>query len=269
MVDRELELSFDDLLDRSIQEESVTLACVSNHVGGNLVGNAYWLGVPLPDLLQEAGIKADATQVVGRALGGFTVGIPTDVAMDGRKSMVVIGMNGEPLPAKHGFPARLIIPGLFGYVSATKWLEEIELAEWDSYDAYWVGRRGWSKTGPIRLQSRIDIPFNEQEVPAGNVRVAGVAWGGLRGVSGVQVRAIRRNGAAQAGDGEWMDGLLGEELSDSSWRQWVVDWPATEGSFDVQVRAIDRSGMVQTDEQRPPKPSGATGHHTIRVNVEA
>ena len=270
MVDRDLEFSFDDLLDRSLQEESVTLACVSNDVGGNLVGNAYWLGVPLPTLLEEAGVQAGATQVVGRTLGGrFTVGFPTDVALDGRKSMVVIGMNGEPLPAKHGFPARLIIPGLYGYVSATKWLEEIELAEWDSFDAYWVGSRGWSKEGPIKLQSRIDVPDANDTLQTGNVRIAGVAWGGLRGVSGVQVRPRRRSGDGHSSDNQWLDGILSEELSDSSWRQWVVDWPATAGSFDLEVRAIDRSGMVQTAEEQGKKPDGATGHHIIRVNVRA
>ncbi len=267
MVDRELEFSFADLLDRGVVEEAVTLACVSNNVGGGLVGNAYWLGVPLPDLLEEAGVQAGATQVVGRTVGGdFTVGFPTDVALDGRKSMVVIGMNGEPLPASHGFPARLIIPGLYGYVSATKWLEEIELAEWDSFDAYWVGKRGWAKEGPIKLQSRIDVPRNEEEVPAGNVRIAGVAWGGLRGVSGVQIRPHRLDGG---GDDGWIDAILGEELSDSTWRQWVVDWPATEGSFDLEVRAIDRSGRVQTADVKGTKPDGATGHHIVRVNVES
>ena len=214
--------------------------------------------------------RPGATQVVGRSVDGdFTVGFPTNTALDGRQSMVVIGMNGEPLPAEHGFPARLIVPGLFGYVSATKWLEEIELADWDSFDAYWVGRRGWSKEGPIKLQSRMDVPRNEEEVPAGNVRIAGVAWGGLRGVSGVQVRPRRKSGNAEAGEDRWIDAILGEELSDSTWRQWVVDWPATKGSFDLEVRAIDRSGLVQTAEEKGTKPDGATGHHIVRVNVES
>ena len=267
MVDNEMEFSFADLLDMGVVEESVTLACVSNRVGGRLVGNAYWLGVPLPDLLEEAGVQSGATQVVGRSVDGFTVGFPTNTALDGRQSMVVIGMNGEPLPAEHGFPARLIVPGLFGYVSATKWLKEIELADWDSFDAYWVGRRGWSKEGPIKLQSRIDVPDDEDNLKAGNVRIAGVAWGGLRGVSGVQVRPHRRGGGS--GSDDWIDGILSEELSDSSWRQWVVDWPATEGSYDLEVRAIDRSGRVQTSDERPPKPEGATGHHMIRVDIES
>ena len=267
MVDRPAEFTFDELLTMSLREESVTLACVSNRVGQGLVGNAYWLGVPLPTLLREAGVQAGATQVIGRAVDGFTVGFPTDVALDGRESMVVVGMNGEPLPAEHGFPARLIVPGLYGYVSATKWLGEIELSTLDSFDSYWV-RRGWAQQAPIKLQSRIDVPHAGATLAPGNVRVAGVAWGGLSGVSGVQVRPGERSPGAQPSEGGWIDAVLSEELSDSSWRQWVVDWPATKGAFRLEVRAIDRSGMVQTAEQMEPFPDGATGHHTIAVTVE-
>ena len=267
MVDRPAEFTFDELLAMSLREESVTLACVSNRVGQGLVGNAYWLGVPLPTLLREAGVQAGATQVIGRAVDGFTVGFPTDVALDGRESMVVVGMNGEPLPAEHGFPARLIVPGLYGYVSATKWLGEIELSTLDSFDSYWV-RRGWAQQAPIKLQSRIDVPHAGATLAPGNVRVAGVAWGGLSGVSGVQVRPGERSPGAQPSEGGWIDAVLSEELSDSSWRQWVVDWPATEGAFRLEVRAIDRSGMVQTAERMEPFPDGATGHHTIAVTVE-
>ena len=187
MVERPAEFTFDELLAMSLREEAITLACVSNEVGGELVGTAYWLGVPLPALLRGAGVQADATQVIGRAVDGFTVGFPTDVALDGRESMVVIGMNGEPLPAEHGFPARLIVPGLYGYVSATKWLGEIELSRLDSFDSYWV-YRGWAQQAPIKLQSRIDVPRGGQSLAPGKLRIAGVAWGGLSGVSGVQVR---------------------------------------------------------------------------------
>ena len=267
MVDRPAEFTFDELLAMSLREESVTLACVSNRVGQGLVGNAYWLGVPLPTLLREAGVQAGATQVIGRAVDGFTVGFPTDVALDGRESMVVVGMNGESLPAEHGFPARLIVPGLYGYVSATKWLGEIELSTLDSFDSYWV-RRGWAQQAPIKLQSRIDVPHAGATLAPGNVRVAGVAWGGLSGVSGVQVRPGERSSGAQPSEGGWINAVLSEELSDSSWRQWVVDWPATEGAFRLEVRAIDRSGMVQTAEQMEPFPDGATGHHTIAVTVD-
>ena len=267
MVDRPAEFTFEELLSMSLREEAVTLACVSNKVGGDLVGNAYWRGVPLPTLLREAGIQADSTQVIGRSLDGFTVGFPTDVALDGRESMVVLGMNGEPLPAEHGFPARLIVPGLYGYVSATKWLGEIELSRLDAFDSYWV-QRGWSQQGPIKLQSRIDVPRAGAALAPGNVRVAGVAWGGLRGVNGVQVRPKARGGA-QPSEGGWLDAVLSEELSDSTWRQWVADWPAGEGTFDLEVRAIDRSGMVQTASLAPSFPNGATGHHTIGVTVKA
>ena len=268
MVERPAEFTFDELLAMSLREEVSTLACVSNEVGGELVGTAYWLGVPLPALLRGAGVQADATQVIGRAVDGFTVGFPTDVALDGRESMVVIGMNGEPLPAEHGFPARLIVPGLYGYVSATKWLGEIELSRLDSFDSYWV-YRGWAQQAPIKLQSRIDVPRGGQSLAPGKLRIAGVAWGGLSGVSGVQVRVSRRSSGGERSEGAWTDAELGEELSDSSWRQWVTDWLATEGVFDLEVRAIDRSGMVQTPEQRPPFPDGATGHHMIRARVRA
>ena len=270
MVDREREFSFDDLLAMDLREESVTLACVSNDVGGRLVGNAYWRGVPLPALLRAAGIQAGATQVIGRSVDGFTVGFPTDVALDGRESMVAVGMNGEPLPAEHGFPARLIVPGLYGYVSATKWLKEIELSTLEGFDAYWVvPRRGWAKEGPIKLQSRIDVPKTGRALAAGNVRVAGVAWGGLRGVGAVQLRATAAGGAPASPEEGWMDAVLSEELSDSSWRQWVVDWPAAAGSYELAVRASDRSGLVQTADVRPKFPDGATGHHRIRVTVGA
>ena len=268
MVERPVEFTFDELLAMSLREEAVTLACVSNKVGEDLVGNAYWLGVPLPTLLREAGVQADATQVIGRAVDGFTVGFPTDVALDGRESMVVFGMNGEPLPAEHGFPARLIVPGLYGYVSATKWLGEIELSRLDAFDSYWV-QRGWAPQAPIKLQSRIDVPHGGDSLAPGNVRIAGVAWGGLSGVSGVQVRPRQRLSGGRRSEGGWIDAELGEELSDSSWRQWVADWLATDGTFDLEVRAIDRSGMVQTSEQHAAFPNGATGHHTIRVSIEA
>ncbi len=268
MVERPAEFTFDELLAMDLREEVSTLACVSNEVGGELVGTAYWLGVPLPALLHGAGVQADATQVIGRSVDGFTVGFPTDVALDGRESLVVFGMNGEPLPADHGFPARLIVPGLYGYVSATKWLGEIELSRLDSFDSYWV-YRGWAQQAPIKLQSRIDVPRGGQSLAPGKMRIAGVAWGGLSGVSGVQVRVSRRSTGGERSEGAWTDAELGEELSDSSWRQWVADWVASEGVFDLEVRAIDRSGMVQTAEEAPPFPDGATGHHTTRVRIRA
>ncbi|HJM88684.1 MAG TPA: molybdopterin-dependent oxidoreductase [Dehalococcoidia bacterium] len=262
MVDQPFELTFAELLAMPAQEEAITLACVSNEVGGDLIGNAVWLGIPLADLLARAGVQAGATQIVARSVDGFTVGIPTELALDGRASMVALGMNGEPLPLDHGFPARMIIPGLYGYVSATKWLAEIELTTLEEFNAYWI-RRGWAKGGPIKTQSRIDVPRSGKTVDAGRVAVAGVAWGGLRSVSAVQVRVTRKD----ENDGEWLDASLGEALSQSTWRQWVVEWDASPGDYRLEVRGTDGTGETQTEVRRPPDPDGATGYHGINVKV--
>lgn len=262
MVDRPFELTFDELLEMADLEESATLACVSNEVGGRLVGNAVWRGVPLARLLERAGVHEGATQVVGRSVEGFTVGFPTEVALDGRAAMVAIAMNGEPLPAQHGFPARLVVPGLYGYVSATKWLAEIELNRLDEFDGYWIPR-GWAKEAPIKTQSRIDVP-RSGNVTAGRIPIAGVAWGGVRGISRVEVH-IAPVGEESAG--EWVEARLSDELTRSSWRQWVVEWDATPGIYMLHARATDGEGVPQTSETRPPAPDGATGWHTRRVNV--
>ena len=262
MVDEPLELSFPELLAMPAEQATVTLACVSNEVGGDLIGNAVWLGIPLVDLLAKAGMQPGATQIVARSVDGFSVGIPTEVALDGRASMVAVGMNGEPLPVVHGFPARMIVPGLFGYVSATKWLAEIELTTLEQYDAYWI-RRGWSKQGPIETQSRIDVPRSGRTVTAGRVTLAGVAWGGVRSISAVEVR-LTRDGE---NDGEWLNARLSEALSRSTWRQWAVEWSATPGDYRVEVRATDGDGETQTELRRRPGPTGATGYHAIRVRV--
>jgi DMSO/TMAO reductase YedYZ molybdopterin-dependent catalytic subunit len=263
MVDRPLEFTYADLAAMPAQEADVTLTCVSNEVGDHLVGNARWIGIPLPALLQQAGVRAGATQIVGRSVDGFTVGFPTNVALDGRASMVALGMNGEPLPTKHGFPARLLVPGLYGYVSATKWLSEIELTTLEEFDAYWI-HRGWSKDGPIKTESRIDVP-RKQTLPAGRTAIAGVAWGGIRSISKVEVRAL----PADADDAPWMTARLGDALSQSTWRQWVVDWDAQPGEYEIAVRATDGTGETQTPELAGTVPSGATGWHTIRVKVRA
>jgi len=259
MVDRPFEVTHDDLLDMDLVERYVTLACVSNEVGGGLVGTAAWLGVPLAALLDRAGVQPGATQVVGRSVDGFTVGFPTDVVYDGREAMVAVGMNGEPLPLEHGFPARLVVAGLYGYVSATKWLTELELTTWESFDAYWVPR-GWSKEGPIKTQSRIDTPRAGQTVGPGERVVAGVAWAPNVGIERVEV---------QVDDEPWVEAELSEPLGDDAWRQWRVGWVATPGRHVIKVRATDRNGVTQTDASAPPAPDGATGWHTIRVLVEA
>jgi DMSO/TMAO reductase YedYZ molybdopterin-dependent catalytic subunit len=258
MVDQEVELSLDDLVAMQRVEGFVTLQCVSNEVGGDLVGNALWSGVALDDLLDMAGVQPGATQVVGRSVDGWTSGFPTEVARDGRLAMVALTMNGEPLPVRHGFPARLIVPGLYGYVSATKWLTEIELTTLDAFDAYWVPR-GWSKEGPIKTQSRIDVPRPGATVPAGRARAAGVAWAPTRAVDGVEVRID---------DGPWEAARLSGALSADAWVQWLYDWDATPGEHRLQVRAVDGTGEVQTGKEAPPAPSGATGYHTVSVEVE-
>jgi DMSO/TMAO reductase YedYZ molybdopterin-dependent catalytic subunit len=257
-VDRPYTISYVDLLDMPLIERDVTLSCVSNEVGGDLVGNARWLGVHLADVLDRAGVSDGAEQVVGRSVDDFTVGFPVEAVYDGRDALVAVGMNGDPLPLEHGFPARLVVAGLYGYVSATKWLSSIELTGWDEFDAYWVPR-GWAKEAPIKTQSRIDTPTNRSALEPGMHSVAGVAWAPHRGISKVEVKL--------GDDADWVEARLSEPLSDNCWRQWVVDWDATAGTHRVQVRATDGEGEVQTDQARPPAPDGATGWHTIQVSV--
>jgi DMSO/TMAO reductase YedYZ molybdopterin-dependent catalytic subunit len=258
MVDHPLEFTFEELLAMPMVERDVTLSCVSNEVGGTLVGNARWQGVVLPDLLDQAGIQAGAAQIVGRSVDGFTVGFPTERAFDGRTAIVAVGMNGEPLPVNHGFPARLVIAGLYGYVSATKWLSEIELTTWDAFDAYWVPR-GWAKKAPIKTESRIDVPSSRKKITAGPQPIAGVAWAPTRGVQKVEV---------QVDDGPWQTARLGADDGSEAWRQWVVDWDATPGAHRLTVRATDGDGVLQTEQRVPPRPDGASGWHTVTVNVE-
>ena len=260
LVDTEFALTYDELLAMPLVEQYITIACVSNEVGGNLVGNALWRGVPLKELFDRAGVRPEATQVVGRSVDGFTVGFPLShaIAAD-REPLVAVGMNGETLPARHGFPARLIVPGLFGYVSATKWLAEIELTTWEGFDAYWVPL-GWSKTGPILTQSRIDTPRDGDRPSQGVVPIAGVAWAPDRGVSAVEVRID---------EGEWVAADTSTPISDATWVQFVRRWDATPGEHVIQVRATDGDGEMQTDQRTPPAPDGARGHHTIQVTVEA
>lgn len=258
MVNREIQLTYNELLARPLVERHVTIACVSNEVGGSLVGNARWTGTSLVDLLNEAGIAAGATQVVGRSFDGWTAGFPTaHLSGAGRDAMVVVAMNGEPLPAQHGFPARLIVPGLFGYVSATKWLTEIELTTLEAFDAYWIPL-GWAKEGPILTQSRIDRPMNGAIVAIGNYEVAGVAWAPTRGVSRVEIRID---------EGEWQQAQLSQPLSNYAWVQWRARVDAVEGEHTVTVRATDGNGDRQIPERTPPAPSGARGYHQVRFFV--
>ena len=260
MVDNPATYSFAELLDGrfSFIQEAVTLSCVSNRVGGRLVGNAVWEGVPLSEVLDASGVQAGADQISGRSVDDWASGFPTELAYDGRVAMIAVTMNGEPLPVKHGFPARLVIAGLYGYVSATKWLSEINLTTWEGFDSYWVPR-GWAKEGPIKTQSRIDVPRDRAEVPVGDmVAIAGVAWAPNKSIDKVEV---------QVGDNPWVEAELSAELSTNSWRQWVYYWEATPGEHLIQVRATDGTGYTQTSDRRPPAPDGATGWHMRTVRA--
>jgi DMSO/TMAO reductase YedYZ molybdopterin-dependent catalytic subunit len=256
-VDHELRLTYDELLARPQVEADITLSCVSNGVGGSLVGTARWQGVLLADLLDEVGIHPDGDQLVGRSVDGFTVGFPTALARDGRQALVAVGMNGEPLPVVHGFPARLVVPGLYGYVSATKWLSEIELTGWDDFDAYWIDR-GWSKVAPIKIASRIDRPRYDTKIDAGPNVVAGVAWVQHRGIAKVEVRVDK---------GPWHEAELALEPSVDTWRQWRWTWDATPGKHLLEVRATATDGEVQTKKVQDVFPDGASGWHSAYVRV--
>ena len=262
MVDNELTFTFDDLVKRDVVEYDITLTCVSNTIGGGLVGNARWLGVRLDELLAEAGVQAGADQVVGRSIDGYTCGFPLEAATDGRNAMVAFGMNGEPLPLEHGFPVRLVVPGLYGYISATKWLVEIELTTFEEFEQYWVPR-GYADKAPIKLMSRIDTVDGLGTLTRGadgTAAIGGVAWAQTRGISNVEVKID---------DAEWMAAELGEALNDDTWRQWAYRWtPGATGRSSISVRATDGDGMIQTDERSEPLPDGASGHHQIVVFVE-
>ncbi len=259
MVDNPYSLTLDDIYAMDLRDYAVSLSCVSNQVGGGLVGNAIWTGVPLVELLDRAGVQRGADQVVGRSVDHWTAGFPTEVVSDGRNAILAIGMNGEPLPVSHGFPARLVVAGLYGYVSAVKWLQRISLTTWDGFDGYWVPR-GWSKEGPIKTQSRIDIPQRRDPLVAGTtVPVAGIAWAPTRGIERVEVNVD---------GGDWYECRMGEALSNETWVQWVYDWTPTSGDHFIEVRATDGDGRVQNATQVPPRPNGAEGWHRTWVSVD-
>ena len=246
------------LLDRpDVIERDVTLTCVSNEVGGTLAGNARWLGVPLAAILREAGIRPASTQLVCRSVDGMTIGAPTRSALDVDGAMLAFGMNGEPLPVEHGFPVRMVIPGLYGYVSACKWLASIEASTFGAFDAYWV-RRGWTQQGPIKVASRIDTPAPESGFRAGRRPIAGVAWAQDRGIGRVEVQVDR---------GGWRDAQLSTDVGKDLWRQWVLPEDFVPGRHTLTVRATTADGEVQPEARSDPYPSGATGWHTIQVTV--
>ncbi|MFE9850080.1 molybdopterin-dependent oxidoreductase [Streptomyces sp. NPDC005576] len=258
-----LTLGYQDLLRRPVVERDITLACVSNEVGGPYVGNARWIGVRLADLLREAGVEAPsrggpADQLVSRSVDGMTLGTPVETVLDGRDAMLALGMNGEPLPFEHGFPVRMLVPGLYGYVSACKWIEDIELTTFDAYDAYWV-KRDWAPQATVKTESRIDTPRPFASPKAGTVPVGGVAWAQHRGISRVEVRVD---------GGDWHAARLGAEDGRDTWRQWVWEWPATSGHHTLEVRATDGTGATQTDHRVGTVPDGATGWHSVVVDVD-
>ncbi|HMR48977.1 MAG TPA: molybdopterin-dependent oxidoreductase [Arachnia sp.] len=257
LVEHELRVTWEELLSLPLTESAVTLSCVSNEVGGNLVGNAVWLGYPIRELLARAKPLPEADMVLSRSVDGFTAGTPLSAVTDGRDALLAVGMNGEPLPPEHGSPVRMVVPGLYGYVSATKWVIDLEVTRFDRASAYWTVR-GWSERGPVKLQSRIDVPRAGTSLDAGDAVIAGVAWHPHTGISAVQV---------QIDDGPWVDAELGWDISADTWVQWRTPWQATAGTHRIRCRAVSREGSVQTDEVTPVAPDGATGRHTIEVRV--
>ncbi|WP_328306556.1 sulfite oxidase [Streptomyces sp. NBC_00442] len=262
-VSRPLTLTFQDLLKRQLIERDITLTCVSNEVGGPYVGNARWIGVPLADLLKEAGVRppsrgGPADQLVARSVDGMTIGTPVEDIMDGRDAMLAVGMNGEPLPFVHGFPVRMVVPGLYGYVSACKWLQDLELTTFADYDSYWV-KRSWAQKAPIKTESRIDTPKPFARPKAGTVMVAGVAWAQHRGIDRVEVRVD---------DGPWTRADLAAEDTTDTWRQWSLPWKADSGPHTLTVRATDRTGRTQTEQRTPTIPDGASGWHSVVITVD-
>ena len=258
MVDRELELSFSDLLSRRLVERRITLTCVSNPVGGDYLGNATWIGVPMHDLLREAGVQEGADAVRSTSADDYTAGTPLPVLLDEeRGAMVAVAMNGTPLPLEHGFPARMVTPGLYGYVSATKWLVDLEVTRFADFEAYWT-TRGYSAEAPIKTSSRIDVPRSFARVEAGRTPVAGVAWSQDRGIDRVEVRVD---------GGGWNEADLATEDNVNTWRQWVWQWDAEPGNHTLEVRATDRSGYVQTSARAPIAPDGSTGWDSVNVTV--
>jgi hypothetical protein len=259
LVDEPFELTLDELLALPLTEHHVTLTCVSNEVGGDLVGNARWLGYPVRDLLSRAGVRDEADMVLSTSADGWTASTPLDVLTDPERAcLLAVGMNGEPLPPEHGFPARLVVPGLYGYVSATKWVTELKVTTFADDVAYW-STRGWSERGPIKLASRVDTPRAGAPVPAGVVTVAGVAWAQHTGVVGVEVRVD---------DGTWRTATLADTVGPDTWRQWSYAWDATPGEHRLTVRATDADGRTQTADVAPPAPDGASGWHEVTVRVQ-
>jgi DMSO/TMAO reductase YedYZ molybdopterin-dependent catalytic subunit len=257
MVNREITLTFEELIKRPLIEDYITLCCVSDPVGGPYIGNAKWLGASLRAVLREAGIKAGADQLMCTSVDGFTSGTPVQTVMDGRDALLAVAMNGQPLPVAHGFPARMVVPGLYGYVSATKWVTDINVTTFADNFAYWA-QRGWSQQAPIKTECRIDVPNGLNNVRTGTTAVAGVAWAQHKGIEAVQVRVDA---------GPWNEARLAAVPGIDTWRQWVWDWDAAPGQHVLEARATDKTGYTQTSAQAQPEPNGASGYPSLSVTV--
>jgi DMSO/TMAO reductase YedYZ molybdopterin-dependent catalytic subunit len=259
MVEHDLTLSFQDLVDIGVDEYVITLTCVSNEVGGELVGNARWLGVPIRSVLAKAGPKPGADMVLSRSIDGYTASTPLSAVTDaGLDAIFAIGMNGEPLPFEHGFPVRMVVPGLYGYVSATKWLTELKVTTFEADQAYWTPR-GYAAQAPIKMSSRIDTPRLDKQIDPGPAKIAGVAWAQAVGINKVEV---------SIDDGDWQQAMLSNAVNEDTWVQWYVDWEATSGSHYVAVRATDKQGTVQIQDRAPIAPDGSSGWQRTLVRVK-
>ncbi|MGP4031919.1 molybdopterin-dependent oxidoreductase [Pseudarthrobacter sp. 1C304] len=258
LVEQEVRLSFQDLLDAKLIESHVSLTCVSNPVGGNLAGNAKWLGMPIRDVLAMARPTDGADMVLSTSIDGFSASTPLEVLQDDRDAMLAIGMNGEALPLEHGYPVRMVVPGLYGFVSATKWVVDLEVTRFADSQAYWT-QRGWSERGPIKTMARVEVPKSFAKVPAGRLAIGGTAWAQTRGITKVEV---------QIDNGPWTEATLADEASVITWRQWSFDWEATPGPHYIKARATDGTGEVQTDQRADPVPDGASGWQSVMVTVE-
>lgn len=258
MVDQRVEMSFQDILDMGLDEYSITLTCVSNEVGGELAGNAMWLGVPLRDVLKKAGVKSGADMVLSKSVDGYTASTPLSALTDDNlDAILAVAMNGEPLPAEHGFPVRMVVPGLYGYVSATKWLTELKVTTFEKDEAYWTPR-GYSAEAPIKFSSRLDTPKIGEAVPAGKIPIAGVAWAQSVGIERVEV---------QIDDGEWTPVTLSTPINADTWVQWFMEWDATPGTHYVAVRAVNKNGDLQIEERAPIAPDGSSGWQRSLIRV--
>lgn len=257
MVGRELNLSLAEILAMDLVEIDATLACVHNPVGGNRISSARWLGLPLARILELSGAEPDAEQLVARSVDGFTAGIPTAHIRGGAPALLAVGMNGEPLPIKNGFPARTLIPGLWGADANTKWVIELELTTWGAVRDYW-DRRGWPRQPTaVRPGSRIDLPANRALLPVEQTTVAGVAWAPAEGVERVEVAVDDR---------PWEPAQLSAEVAPTMWRQCRLQWEPTPGPHTLAVRTIGRRA-TQKAEPQPPYPTGASGYHSVRVSA--